>query len=65
MHESKGQHICKAPSLHLFHTAVRQRVSELLGSYLIVTYEANIPSYTDTNAGSYSSFPGLVGGAKK
>ena len=24
MHESKGQHIGKAPSLHLFHTAVRQ-----------------------------------------
>ena len=22
MHESKGQHIGKAPSLHLFHTAV-------------------------------------------
>ena len=24
MHESKGKHIGKAPSLHLFHTAVRQ-----------------------------------------
>ena len=24
MHESKGQHIGKAPSLHLFHTTVRQ-----------------------------------------
>ena len=24
MHESKGQHIGKAPSLHLFRTAVRQ-----------------------------------------
>ena len=24
MHENKGQHIDKAPSLHLFHTAVRQ-----------------------------------------
>ena len=24
MHESKGEHIGKAPSLHLFHTAVRQ-----------------------------------------
>ena len=24
MHESKGQHISKAPSLHLFHTTVRQ-----------------------------------------
>ena len=24
MHESKGQHIGKAPSLHLFHTKVRQ-----------------------------------------
>ena len=24
MHESKGQHIGKAPSLHLFHTAFRQ-----------------------------------------
>ena len=48
-----------------FHTAVRQ----LLGSYLIATYEAIIPSYTDqntdTNAGSYSSFPGHVEGARK
>ena len=24
MHESKGQHIGKAPSLHLFHSTVRQ-----------------------------------------
>ena len=24
MHESKGQHIGKAPSLHLFHTTLRQ-----------------------------------------
>ena len=24
MHESKGQHTGKAPSLHLFHTTVRQ-----------------------------------------
>ena len=24
MHENKGQHIGKAPSLHLFHTTVRQ-----------------------------------------
>ena len=24
MHESKGQHIGKAPSLHLFHTTARQ-----------------------------------------
>ena len=28
MHESKGQHIGKAPSLHLFHTAVIDRVLE-------------------------------------
>ena len=34
---------------------------KLLGSYLIAIYEANIPSYTDTNAGSYSSFPGHGG----
>ena len=27
--------------------------------------QANIPSYTDTEAGSYSSFPGHVGGARK
>ena len=32
-----------------------------LGTRLIATYEANIPSYTDTEAGSYSSFPGHVG----
>ena len=39
---------------------------KLLGSYLIATYEANIPiGYTDTDAGSYSSFPGHVGGARK
>ena len=38
----------------------------VLGSYLIATYEANIPmGYTDTDAGSYSSFPGHVGGARK
>ena len=24
MHESQGQHICKAPTLHRIHTAVRQ-----------------------------------------
>ena len=29
MHKSKGLHIGKAPSLHLFHTAVRQRAREL------------------------------------
>ena len=28
-------------------------------------YEANIPRYTDANAGSYFSFPGHVGGARK
>ena len=38
---------------------------ELLGSYLIATYEANVPSYTDTNAGSCSLFPCHVGGARK
>ena len=65
MHESKGQHIGKVPSLHLFHTTVRQRVWELLGSYLVAMCEANIPSCTDTNAGSCSSFPGNVGGARK
>ena len=27
--------------------------------------QANIPSYTGTEAGSYSSFPGHVGGARK
>ena len=27
--------------------------------------QANIPSYTDTEAGSYSLFPGHVGGARK
>ena len=27
--------------------------------------QANTPSYTDTEAGSYSSFPGHVGGARK
>ena len=30
MHESKGQHFGKAPSLHLFHTTVRQHPWELL-----------------------------------
>ena len=30
MHESKGQHTGKAPSLHLFHTAVRQCMGVLL-----------------------------------
>ena len=29
MHESKGEHICKAPSLHLFHTTVRLHAREL------------------------------------
>ena len=29
MHESKGQHIGKAPSLHLFHTTVRQCMKAL------------------------------------
>ena len=39
---------------------------KLLGSYLIATYEANIPiGYTDTDAGSYSSFPGHVGRGRK
>ena len=28
MHESKGQHIGKAPSLHLFHTTVRQCMAQ-------------------------------------
>ena len=30
MHESKGQHIGKAPSLHLFHTTVRQCMGIIL-----------------------------------
>ena len=30
MHESKGQHIGKAPSLHLFHTTFRQRMEVFL-----------------------------------
>ena len=30
MHESKGQYIGKAPSLHLFHTTVRQRMGVFL-----------------------------------
>ena len=58
MHESKGKYIGKAPSLYLFHTAVTQHVCELL-------VQANIPSYTYTETGSYSSFPGHVGGARK
>jgi len=29
MHESKGQHIGKAPSLHLFHTTVGQHPRKL------------------------------------
>jgi len=29
MHESEGHHIGKAPSLHLFHTTVRQHPWEL------------------------------------
>jgi len=28
MHESKGQHIGKAPFLHLFHTTVRQCMAQ-------------------------------------
>ena len=65
MHESKGKHIGKAPSLHLFsHCAQLHSMFEsywLSDSYV----QANIPSYTDTEAGSYSSFPGHVGGARK
>jgi len=41
MHESKGQRIGKAPSLHLFHTTVS--AWKLLGSYLIATYKVHIP----------------------
>ena len=61
MHESEGQHIGKALS-HIFFTLQSDSVFEC---YLIATYEANIPSYTDTNAGSYSSIPGHVRGARK
>ena len=56
MHESKGKHIGKAPSLHSMFESYW-----LSDSYI----QANIPSYTDTEAGSYSSFPGHVGGARK
>ena len=49
MHESKGQHIGKAPSLHLFHTA-----DSVFESYLVAIYEANIPSCTDTNHAPHS-----------
>ena len=45
MHESKGQCISKTPSLHLFHTTVRWCM-KLLGSYLIATYKAHVPTYT-------------------
>jgi len=43
MHESKGQCIGKAPSLHLFHTTVRCMKATNLGSYLIATYKAHVP----------------------
>ena len=33
MHESKGQHIGKVPSLHLFHTTVRQLHGSLPKTY--------------------------------
>ena len=33
MHESKGQHIGKAPSLYLFHTTVRQCMGVFLKMY--------------------------------
>ena len=41
------------------------QLDSVFESYLIATYEANIPGHTDTNAGSYSSIPGHVGGARK
>ena len=50
------------PHPYIFFTLQLDSVFE---SYLIATYEANIPSYTDTNAGSYSLIPGHVGGARK
>ena len=57
--------ILAKPHPYIFFTLQLDSVFELLGSYLIATYEAIIPSYTDTNAGSCSSFPGHVGGARK
>ena len=54
--------ILAKPHPYIFFTLQLDSVFE---SYLIATYKANIPSYTDTNAGSYSSIPGHVGGARK
>ena len=54
--------ILAKPHPYIFFTLQLDSVFE---SYLIATYEANIPSYTDTNAGSHSSIPGHVGGARK
>ena len=38
MHESKGKHIGKAPSLHLFHTAVTQ----CMGVFLNIQVHSNL-----------------------
>jgi len=43
MHESKGQRIGKAPSLHLFHTTVRQCMKATWYSYLIAKHKAHTP----------------------
>ena len=56
--------ILAKPHLYSFFTLQLHSVFEsywLSDSYI----QANIPSYTDTEAGSYSSFPGHVGGARK
>ena len=59
--------ILAKPHPYIFFTLQSDSVFEsyLHGSYLVATYEANIPSCTDTDAGSCSSFPGNVGGARK
>ena len=54
--------ILAKPHPYIFFTLQLDSVFE---NYLIAMYEANIPSYTDTNAESYSSIPGHVRGARK
>ena len=52
MHESKGQHIGKAPSLHLFHTAVRQCMGVFLKTYTFT------PTFTGSSCMAVASFSG-------
>ena len=63
MHESKGKHIGKAPSYIFFTLQLHSMFESYWLSHSYV--QANIPSCTDTEAGSYFLFPGHVGGSRK